>query len=278
MQLNKTELEILINFEDNTSITQLAQAMKKSKSQISRSINSLENKGFLDNKKLLKLPHISLLLQALRNNPQLTNIINDSSFEILLELSSSKSVKDLSKNFKKITIYKTLQKFKRYNLIKSFRGYYDINRTIWFDLYEFVVSYNDYSKNIDSRVPLDSKIYFKNEKEIVFSNNKELNITKTAFSAYDLKLMLTKNYYYLPNKKLSIKQIFQHSLYVIEKEYDYKSFIFLALFYLKHKKEINNIKNPNLELLKEILNKNIIKGYPTYNEIKERAKVYDIKI
>lgn len=277
MQLNKTELEILVNYEDNTSITKLAQALKKSKSQISRSLNSLENKGFLENKKLLKLYHISLLLQALKNNPQLINIINDSSFEILLELSSPKSVEDLSKKFKKITIYKTLEKFKKYNLIKSFRGYYGINRAIWLDLYEFVVSYNEYSKNIDSRVPLDSKIYYKTENEIVFSNNKELNATKTAFSAYDIKLMLTKNYYYLPNKKLSIKQIFHHSLYILEQEYDYKSFIFLALFYLKHKKELN-INNPTLKLVKDILNKKIIKGYPTYNEIKERAKVYDIKI
>ena len=281
MQLNKTELEILRIYEDGTSSNKIAKALNKSKSQISRSINSLETKGFIENNKLKKLPHISLLLQALKNNPQLTNIINDSSFEILLEFSFASSVEDLSKKFKKITIYKTLQKFKKYNLIKKFKDYYFINRAIWSDLYEFVVAYNEYSKTIDSRIPLDSKIYYKTKKEILFSSNKELNATKTAFSAYKdygIKLMLTKNYYYLPNKKLSLKQIFLHSLYILEKEYDYKYFIFLALFYLKHKKILNNINHPILKIVKDILNKKVIKDYPTFDEIKERAKVYDIKV
>jgi predicted transcriptional regulator len=276
MQLNKTELEILVNYVN--SITQLAKALNKSKSQISRSLNSLEKKGFIENKQLQRLPYISLLLQALKNNSQLTNIIHDSSFEILLELNTPKSIKDLSKRFKTITIYKTLQKFKKYNLVKKTNNLYSFNSTIWPDLSEFINSYQEYSKNIDSRVPLDSKIYYKTEKEILFSNSNELDAKKTAFSAYDFKLLLTKNYYFLPNKKLSLKQIFQHSLLIMEQEYDYKYFIFLILFYLKHKKEINHLKSPTLELIKDILNKKIIKGYPTYDEIKERAQVYDIKI
>ena len=136
-------------------------------------------------------------------------------------------------------------------------------------------------ENIDSRITADSVIYYKNDKEIVFSNKKELDAIQTAFSAfesYGIKILNITYYYYLPKKKLSKKEVFRHAIYVAEKDKDIREIIFVALFYLKFKEELKSIKNNLLEDIKEILKGKTIKGLPTLNEIKDRAITYDIKL
>lgn len=110
----------------------------------------------------------------------------------------------------------------------------------------------------------------------MFSNKAKQDAALTAFSAYEgIKLLLPTNYYYLPKRKLSKKEVFTHSLYVAEKEKTIRHLTYIALFYIKFKIQCSH---PIISTIKDILNGKTIKGYPTLKEIKEKADVYDIRI
>ena len=133
---------------------------------------------------------------------------------------------------------------------------------------------------LDKRVPLNSTIYFKNEKEIVFSTSEEVDAVLTGFSAYrqfGLKILSPVHDYYLPKKKLSLKEIFQHSLYIAEKDKNIRNLLYLALFYLKYQKQLKNLKHPLLDHLKAVLQGQSVADYPSLQEIKEKAEIYDIR-
>ena len=68
-----------------------------------------------------------------------------------------------------------------------------------------------------------------------------------------------------------------HSIYVAEQEKNVNDIIFIALFYAKFKTTFG-IKHPVLTNIKAILSGENIKGYPTHDEIRDRARVYDITL
>ena len=143
------------------------------------------------------------------------------------------------------------------------------------------MEYKKHEETTDLRIPANSTIYYKNKKEIIFSNIADLDATRTGFSAYEkygIKLLLTKNYYYLPKKTLTIQDILKHSLYITQKDKNIRNLTFICLFYLKNKNSLSSIKHPILNRIKQILKGKNIQGYPTLEEIKEKAEIYDIKI
>jgi hypothetical protein len=156
-----------------------------------------------------------------------------------------------------------------------------LNEKIWLDAKECLTEIKIYEKFIDSRVPINSEIYFKNNEEIIFSNKEIVDATQTAFSAYGefgIKLLLITNYYHLPKKRLTREEVFKHSLYVVEKSMDTRELIFVALFYAKYHKELQHIKHLILDNLNKIFKGEKIPTYPTLQEIRDRAKIYHIKV
>ncbi len=130
------------------------------------------------------------------------------------------------------------------------------------------------------RSPESAIIYYKKGDEIVFSSKEELDAVKTAFSAYQeygIGLLNVTHFYYLPKKMLTKEDILKHSLYIAEKDMDTRYLIFIALFYAKYKKEFKT-KHPILINISTILVGGEVKGYPKYQEIKDRAEVYKIKV
>lgn len=288
MSLNKTELEVLTQTaEEKIYVKQIARTLNKSESQIYRTINSLVKKDILAKTKEgivpIKNTHVSLLLQILNKHPQLTGILFDSAITILISLFSPKKVSEVAKetSLKEITIYKATEKFRRFSIVRKDKNRYFFNNLLWGDLKEFLKAYEQYNLTTDPRVPANSVIYYKNSSEIVYSNLGKQKAALTAFSAYEqygIKLLTITNYYYLPAKKLFAKEIFIHSLYVVEKEKDVRNLTFIGLFYLKNKEKLRGIKHIILESLNQVLEGRKIDGYPTLNELKETAEVYDIQI
>ena len=138
-----------------------------------------------------------------------------------------------------------------------------------------------YEDSIDQRIPVNSVIYFKNTEEIIFSNKENIDAEKTAFSAYSkfgIELLLITNYYYLPKKQLAKKEVFMHSLMVAEKSNDIRDLIFVALFLAKYKKELAGINHSIVKNLNRVLSGEKIPGYPSLAEIKDRARIYNIKV
>ncbi len=288
MNLSKTELQILAQMAaGNNSINKIAAALNKSLPQIYRSGQKLIRKGWIIPSRgeycPVKNTLCSLLLQNLREFPSLIEPFSDSGILILSHLTEPKSGQELKNGLKisRTQIFKKIGQAKTISLLKKENGKYVLNDKIWVRAVNFLRELNTYEENVDSRVPLTSTIYYKTEKEIVFSSPEELDAALTAFSAYGrygIKLISPVKYYFLPKKKLSKKEVFIHSVYVTEKEKEARNLIYLTMFYLKHKKTLKTVKHYLVEEIKLMLQGQQIPGYPSLQEIKEKAEIYDIKL
>ncbi|MBU0627997.1 MAG: winged helix-turn-helix transcriptional regulator [Nanoarchaeota archaeon] len=284
MALSKTELKVLEQIaKDNNSPQDIAKSLKKSKSQVYRAVKSLQEKGFIiiSRKKAepAKSTHVSLLLQLLLKYPNSSDILADSGLNILIALLEPKKIKEIP--IKQATVYSVIKKGMDISAVRKSNGKYFVNDKLWKELREFLVEYLKYISIIDLRVPANAEIYYKTDSEIVFSSPGLQKADLTAFSAYEdygIKILGYQNYYHLPQKKLTLKEVFLHSLYVTEKDMKIQHLIFVALFYIKYKKNLTNVKHTIIECLKQVLSGKKVEGYPTLAEIKDRADVYDIRI
>src|SRR3989338_7553464 len=228
MRLSKTELRILAQLaEGNNKTKEIASALNKSLPQIYRSGQKLIKKGWITSSRReyepIKNAPSSLLLQSLREFPSLIEPFSDSGLLLLSYLTEPKSLQEL-KNVSKMSrtqILKKIRQAKKISLLRKEQKRYVLQDKLWVVVANFIRELKEYEKNIDPRVPANSTIYFKTEKEIVFSNPKDLDAAPTAFSAYEkygIKILSPVGYYVLPKKKLSKKEVFVHSLYIAEKE------------------------------------------------------------
>jgi predicted transcriptional regulator len=289
MRFSQTDLKILEQLaQGTTDIKTIAKHLKKSDKQIYASSQKLKTKNILDlfngNLEPKKIPHVTLLLHLLQKHPNLTTIISGSGLTILSHLITPKKVTDIVQEtgVSKSVVYDKIQQCLAISIVKrKADNTYMINPDIWPDLQEFLHALIIYDETTDPRVPANSTIYHKNNKEILFSNNSSLDATRTGFSAYEqygLKLLLPAIYYYLPKKNLSTKNIFVHSLYITEKEQDIRHLTYISLFYIKYKNELTDVKHPFLDNIKQLLQGKHIEGYPSLEEIQEKADVYDIRL
>jgi len=288
MHLSKIELKALEQIaQGNTEINTIAKELHRDISRIYRMKETLTNKGFIDIKDGVLLPkkttHVTILLQLLTKYPNIVDILTRSGIPILTSLLTPKKVSDIEKEtqLKKSIIYRKIKQAAEISaVIKNENQQYVINEKIWIDLKRFLEEYKKFEETTDPRIPANSMIYYKNDKEIIFSNKEKLDATQTGFSAYEqynLKLLLPTTYYYLPKKNLSKKDIFVHSLFITEKDKDIRHLTYISLFYIKYKNELTDVKHPILTNIKQILQGKHIKGYPSLEEIQEKADVYDIR-
>jgi len=289
MQLSQTELKVLEQVAyGNDRIEDIAQNLHRSNSQIYRAQQSLSKYGFLHlnngNLEPAKSTYSSLILILLSKYPNLIELFSDSGLKILSSILKPKSINEITKdtNLKRSTIYKKIRIGRNISAITMNNNHkFTINEKIWPNLREYLEVNKKLEETTDNRIPINSIIYYKNEDEILFSNKSELNATLTAFSKYDkyrIKLFLPTHFYYLPNRELSKEEILLHSIYIVNKEKDYRYLTYATLFYIKFRNEFSNIKHPLLKKLESILKGNTIEGYPTIDEIKEKGLIYDIRI
>ncbi|EMR75292.1 hypothetical protein MBGDF03_00828 [Thermoplasmatales archaeon SCGC AB-540-F20] len=289
MQLSEIELKTLQQIaNDNIAIKKIAETLNKDLSRIYRTKNKLIEKNYVEffQGRVIpkKITHIHLLLQLLIKYPNIINVLSRSGIPIFTELLHSKTVEEVELNtkLKKSIIYKKIKQGIDINAIIQKKNYkYVINEKIWKELKDFLLEYKKHEETTDSRVPTSSIIYHKNQNEIVFSNKADLDAVLSGFSAYEkhgIKILLTTNYYYLPKKSLSKQEIFRHSLYITQKEKNIRNLTFICLFYLKNKNNLLSIKHPITDKIRQILKGKNIQNYPTLEEIKEKAEIYDIRI
>ena len=111
---------------------------------------------------------------------------------------------------------------------------------------------------------------------MLFKSLRRQDAMPTSFSAYrdfGIQLGLRDNYCTLPERELSIQEIFIHSLDSAE---DYRQRLFCILFYLKNRDELKDIRHPMMESIRAALRGEHIKGYPSREEIEEQAELYEI--
>lgn len=284
MILTITELSVISELgKGNTNVSEIAKALKISASQVYRISQKLSQKGIITLSKRVLQPetktHVNLLLNLLLKAVNLSNPFSGTGLQIYSSLIDPKRVSEIEigTGLHRRTIFKKISQGKKMSLLLLEDKKYRINEKIWPDVKEFLIELKKYEERIDSRVPINSIIYFKNDTEIIFSTKEDIDAEKTAFSAYDIELLLTTNFYCLPKRNLTIKAIFRHSLYVAEKDPEIRYLTFITLFYIKHK-ELSKIKHPIIDKINKVLSGEKIPGYPTLEEIKDRAKVYKLEV
>lgn len=288
MKLSLTELKVLEQLaHGNKTVKAIAAALKKSDKQIYRTRRKLAAKRFITpSEKVLELTksvHVALLLPLLSVFPSLTKPLSESGIKIFTSLLDPKNITKIVQEtgFKKGIIYQKLRQAKQISLVLKHNKDYVINEQIWLKVSHFLQELKKYEEATDERIPANSVIYFKSDREIVFSTPEAVDACLTGFSAYeqyDLRILSPIPDYYLPKKKLTIGEVFRHSLWIVGKEQDIRNLIYVALFYIKFKSKISKIKHTIIDNIKAILSGKVISGYPTLLEIKEKAEIYDLRI
>ena len=285
MRLTITELKFISEIgKGNKGISGIAHALGVSNSQAYRIIQSLIKKGIMKNLSEPEMKtHVNMLFRVLADAPNLSVPLSAAGIQIFSAMIQPKTAKQIQDNtgFHKTTVLQKIRQARKMSLVNLDRGTYQINVSLWPEVKDFLIELKKYEESIDKRIPVTSTIYFKDGDELVFSSKDEIDAILTGFSAYPdygIKIYEIKRYYYLPKKSLSKREVFMHSLFIAEKEHNVQNLTLVALFYLKYKKELGDIRHPVLENIKRILKGHKVQGYPGYDEIEEKANVYDIGV
>jgi len=293
MHFSRTELQTITELaKGNTSISTVAKALNKSEKHVYRIVQKLEEKDLAALSFGEIVPRKSTLMvrltRILDSYPNLIPVLADSGIQILVSLLEAKSVDEITEetDVKKSTVYALLKKALKISLVKRDGEHYVLNERIWGEVPDLLREIRDIERLLDPRVPYNSVIYYRNQGEIIYSNKYGGDSgEKTGFSVFEkegIKLLLPTTYYYYsdkePEKELTKEDIFRHALYVAEKEASVRHFIFLALFYCKFEEELKDVRHDIVENLKLVLRGKKIRGYPAFEEIKEKADMYGIEI
>ena len=288
MRLSKAELKILEQLaKGNDGLAGIAEALNRDRSQIYRTVQRLGQKDFLTLKEGMILAvnstHVSLLLQLLARFPAVIQPLSDSGIAVFCASLVPKTVKEIARatGIRPSMVYHKLQSAKSMSFIAIVDGEYALNDAIWPEAKAFLEEAMRYEAASDRRAPPGAIIYFKNEREIVFSSEKEVDAALTAFSAFErfgIKLLVPYPFYYLPKKELSRQEVLRHALAVTEKEKTVSNLMYVALFYIRYKPKLKKIKHDFLNKIGSVLAGQKVARYPTLDEMKEKAEIYDIEL
>jgi hypothetical protein len=126
-----------------------------------------------------------------------------------------------------------------------------------------------------------SSVIYPAQLSIAESNKEIENSSLTAFSVYPkygINIIMPSNYHHIPKENLDIKQIFNDSLIILKDDKDYRKILYAILFYIKNKRKLKRIKHELVYKFQLILKGEKIEGFPSFEEIKEKARQYDLKI
>jgi predicted transcriptional regulator len=274
MRLSKNEIKTLVNLassKDSVSPKSLSDSLKFKSNSIYKIIIGLEKKGLV--RRFATGISLSITQQSeyfkkfyyAHKAAPLEHIIMGRRIELISALDAN---------------FKTIDELNKLTSIKQKRGkkgkLYSFNYKIWHELKNFTEEIVAYE--ILHNIPQGAVLIKDYGNSTLFKSISTLDATPTSFSVYKsfgIELFLKDNFYTLPKRTLSIKEIFIHSL---DSAGDIASKIYCILFYLKYKYNLKNVNHPMVKKIKSVLNGNHIKGYPNLDDIIDRAELYDIKL
>jgi arginine decarboxylase-like protein len=113
--------------------------------------------------------------------------------------------------------------------------------------------------------------------KVLFKSLRLQDAKLTSFSAYrrhGILLNLRDYYYTLPKRRLSIREIFLHSL---DSAKSVSQRNYCVFFYLKNRLEVEEVQHPMMKNIRAVLRGEQVKGYPTLDRINEQAALYGIE-
>lgn len=291
VHLSENEVRLLIEVirsEGTLEPRDLAAALNVEVTSIYKIITRLERKGLIDREFSRIVPSISQQAQSFKNlyythhTSPFERILVGERINLLFNVNQvPKSVEELSSasGIPKPSIYHFLRDFIKLGIVRKTkkRGVafkYSFNYTIWGELKEFLAHLIEIESL--TKVPTGGLLIKDYGDNVLFKSIRQLDATPTSFSAYgnygiSLFFMKISNYYTLPKRELSIRDVFIHSLDSADEIQDK---MLCILFYLRNRHKLKNIKHLMMKDIRLILRHKHIKGYPTYEEVMDRMNVY----
>jgi len=285
--LSKNELRALSEISSGAdNIRVLSGELDLSGPQTYKVVRSLSEKEFASLKSgtvyIEKKTHIAMLLEILNDSPDSYKVLSDSGLEIIKTLAEPRTVSEISTltGLHQTTVTRKIDLMRRMGMVKKRGTTYSINEVLWPKMINLARSYDAYTKIADPRVPLGSEIYHLSKDVAVFSSKRSLNDTRTAFSRYgDFGMdIYPGTNYYCTSGDVDIKDIFLHSLYVIDKDKDWRGKMLALIFYIMHKNELKDVSHPLTDDMRTVLSGGRVDGWVPLKEMQERAKVYGVDL
>ena len=292
MRFSETEVEALVLVAESKQTLHagdLSRALNLRPETLSRMTTALVNKGLLEREgneiAMARTPAAETfkrLYFAHRASP-FPILLADRRADLLSRIDNEqKSVEGLEEEtgIPRKTIYRYLKDFLHLGAVKRSkkgRAYlFSFNYIIWKDLKDFATALFEYQAL--RLIPREGLLIKSYGDSVLFKSLRSQDATLTSFSVYEdygVELGLRDNYYTLPKRELSIKEIFVHSLDSAE---DYRQRLFCMLFYLKNRDKLEGVEHPMMKDLNTVLHGERIRGYPTIEEIEDKADLYGIKL
>ncbi len=285
---SKSELHLLSEHSRGIDrIVELAERMNVSNVQIYRMIKNLSMKDTVELKNgtlvVRNKTHIVQLLNILRNSQDAYIPLSDSGLEIMLLLINPITMAEISEKtgLNVSTVSRKIKEMLGLSMISKDGKYYSINNKIWPELKELCFEITKYEENTDLRIPPGCKIYHSDKKFGLFSSSRRLPFNETAFSVfgeYGIKMFSGIHYYTTEKRKMTIEDVFIHTLYVASKENDWKLKIMSLIFYVKNKDVLQGVSHSLKNEMDQIISGKKVDGWIPVEEIQERADMYGVKI
>jgi predicted transcriptional regulator len=286
--LSKNELRALSDISKGAvDVQTLSKVLGLSLPQTYKIVRSLDEKDFavLEHGSLSieKKTHIAILLVILKDSKDSYVVLSDSGLEIIKTLIEPRTVSGISSmtGLHQTTITRKIDLMRRMGMVRKEGSVYSINEELWPKIADLARSYKEYAKLTDPRVPFGSEIYHSSNDVAVFSSNKTLNNTMTAFSKYEdhgMKIHPGTNYYCSSDHELDIRDIFLHSLYVVDKERSWRNKMLALIFFVMHKHELDDVPHHIVNDMRTVLNGGGVEGWAPLEEMNERARMYGVNL
>lgn len=294
--MKKIDIEIIESlWKKADSITALSERTGPSISYVSERVKNLTERGLLSKKRVAKKiivslnPTFSIYLREIIDKFNIKILFSDKKDTLLLHLLEPKNIEELEREtgLSQSQIHKDIRELRQIGAVKKIDRNYSINQGIkeLIKIVEFLREKELYRGVEDGAIVL-----WRRNNEILKKAPKGLKIegVRTAFSRFSengIELFLRDDYFYFPEKKLSLEEIFVHSLVIAEGK---TRLSMCAVFFLKNRERINpeklkeysrkfHVLDLYLDMLSYLETKKGDRFLP-WNEFMEKVNLYGIQI
>ncbi|MCL2317946.1 MAG: hypothetical protein FWC44_02670 [Methanomassiliicoccaceae archaeon] len=271
------------------TVVGLSESMDMSVPRIYATASALRKKGavYLKDGTIIPERHtfLNLLLTMLHDHTSAAHNLSGNGLDVLVLLLDGRNISDLSYILgdDRRTVMSRIEKMKRNGIVYKEGRVYKINDVFWPDLRKLVTEYDTFRTTIDFRVPPDSRTYFSSRDHAVFSNDRDIDYQKTAFSVYGeygVTVFANTNYYCTLSAPPTLSEVMEHSMEIITADKDKRLRMAALIFYKKYIDEFGNIKHPMKEEMDEVLRtkERAAEGWLPIGEMQTRAEMYGVDL
>jgi DNA-binding IclR family transcriptional regulator len=287
---SKSEMQLLSHLgKGAVTIKELSEASELSKVQIYRTVASLQEKKAIRLEKggiiFQDQPHIYTLTNIMHDAYAAVDLLAGNGLDIIREMREPRTAAEVSERLgiNQSTVSRSIKRMRNVSMLSKNGDKYVINDRIWPELRSLADRYADYSESFDERIPSGSRLYHRSKELVVFSNDRDLKHTKTAFSRFsehDIRIYLDTQYYCNLPDTLTIRDIFSHCLEIIIVEKNWRLRMMALIFYKKYRDELKDVDHPMKDEMELILRTKECKinGWVPLKEMQERAMMYGVDL